>query len=70
MTLTEPKVHLGAHVYGALKVWAASHLTLAFLCFIFTGKEWDTQNYLFNTNEGWNGGSVEQDVKMKWQNEA
>lgn len=37
MTLTEPKVQL-AHVYGALQVWAASHLILAFLCFILQAR--------------------------------
>lgn len=42
VTLTEPMVDPGAHGYGALKVWAASHLTLFFF-FRFTGQEWHTQ---------------------------
>lgn len=70
VTLTEPKVQLGAHVYGALQLWAASHLTLAFLCFILQARNGIVKKYLFNTNEGRNRGSAEQDVNMKWQNEA
>lgn len=58
MIVTEPKVQLSAHAYGALNARAASHLTLTFL-FHFTGQEVNTQKYILNTNEGSNGGNVE-----------
>ena len=68
VTLTEPTVHPGAHVYGARKVWAAAHLTPFFILFFFPfyrpGMEYLTK---CNTKEGSNGESIEQDIKMKWQ---
>lgn len=66
VTLTEPMVDPGTHGYGALKVWAASHLTFFFFfSFYRPGMVYSTK---CNIKEGSNGESIEQAIKMKRQN--